>query len=371
MAGGAVASVLVATAYYQFSGVGKAAKSVQQAKSYFDSATEQLKVQFKENTPEPNEAIETLKQQAYKYAVWVPGGKEYVNKIFKDLDIIRNKHGEEVDNIVKDAYSELRSASGKGLNMETASDVWNILSKYSSKLASLSVDAGQDILENHPSLKSTLGGSFDQLKQFGDNLGPEAKKQVDDVYNEIKDVVNQGIQWDTVTKVQKLVQEKVKALQDLSEKAWKEGYEQVKPMLEKNPQVKEFVEKNMDTIKNGNVTEALQKVKDAVQSGDMGDLQSYVERFVYPFPKHRALLTNRRSAKSRAGSFSFGNLSQWLEQVPGGSQILPQLQKLQQVARQQGPEAEKLAKDTMADIQKVLEKRKGQVEELYNKAKKQ
>lgn len=58
-----------------------------------------------------------------------------------------------------------------------------------------------------------------------------------------------------------------------------------------------------------------------------------------------------------------------MEQVPGGSQILPQLQKLQQIAQSQGPEAEKLAKDTMGDIQKVLEKRSWQVEELYKSAK--
>ncbi|KAK4497438.1 hypothetical protein PRZ48_011889 [Zasmidium cellare] len=353
-AGGAIASVLVFTAWYQFSGVGKAARSVKQTKAYLDSTAEQLKVQFKENTPEPNEAIETLKQQAYKYAVWIPGGREYVDKVFKDLDIIRNKHGEEVDNIVKDAYGELRSATSKGLNTEAASDVWNILSKYASKLASLSVDAGQDILNNHPSLKSSLGGSFDQLKQFGDNLGPEAKKQVEDSYNEIRDIINQGIKWDTVDRVRKLAQEKVKELQKLSEQAWNQGYEQVKPLLEKNPQVKELVEQNIDTFKKGNVTEAIDKVKNAAQSGQIGDLQSYID-----------------SAKSKASNTSFGNLSKWIEQVPGGSQILPQLQKLQEVAQSQGPEAEKLAKDTFADIQQVLEKRSGQVEDLYNKAKKE
>lgn len=278
MAGGAVASILIFTAWYQFSGVGKAARSVKQTKAYLDRTAEQLKIQFKENTPEPNEAIEALKNQTYKYAAFIPGGRQYVDKVFKDLDIVRNKHGDEVDNIVKDAYGELRSATNKGLNMETASDIWNILSKYLSKLASVSVDAGQDILNNHPELKNRLGGSFDQLKQLGDNLGPEAKKQVEETYSEIRDVINQGIKWDTVDRVRKLAQEKAQALRQLSEQAWKQGYEQVKPTLEKNPRVKELVEQNLDTLKKGNVMEALDKVKNAVQSGQMGDLQSYIDR---------------------------------------------------------------------------------------------
>ncbi|EME40937.1 hypothetical protein DOTSEDRAFT_74478 [Dothistroma septosporum NZE10] len=350
-AGGAAASLLVALAFYQFTGVGKAAKTASQLKGYVDSTAEQLKVQFNENTPNANEAIDALKSTAYKYASFVPGGREYVDKVFKDVEIVRHKHGDEVDNIVNDAYSELRSASKNGINLETASQMWFVITTYLSKLASLSVDAGQDILNNHPRLKEQLGGSFDQLKQFGDNLGPEAKKQVEDTYKQIQDVVGEGFSFSTIDRVRKLVQEKVQELKKLADKAWEQGYEQIKPQLEKNPKLKEFVENNKDTLKNGNVTEAVDKVRQAVSSGDMGNLQEYVDK-----------------AKSKANQFTSSSISGWLNVIPGGSAILPHLQKLRQIAESRGPEAEKLAKETMEDIKSVLEKRSSQIEDLYKKA---
>ncbi|KAK4617437.1 hypothetical protein CLAFUW4_12284 [Fulvia fulva] len=350
-AGGAAASLVVALAFYNFTGVGKAAKTANQLKGYVDSTAESLKVQFKENTPEPNEAIDALKSTAYKYASFVPGGREYVDKVFKDVEIIRQKHGDEVDNIVKDAYSELRSASKNGINLETASQMWFVITTYLSKLASLSVDAGQDILNNHPQLKEQLGGSFDQLKQFSDSLGPEAKEKVQQTYKEIQDVISEGFSFNTVDRIRKLAQEKVEELKKLADKAWEQGYEQVKPQLEKNPQLKKFVEENKDTLKSGNVTEAVDKVRQAVSSGDMGNLQEYVEK-----------------AKSKADSFTSSSISGWLNVIPGGSAILPQLQKLRQIAESRGPEAEKLAKETMNDIKGVLEKRSDQIAELAKKA---
>lgn len=280
-AGGAVASIVIFAAWYQFSGVGKAAKSAKQAQQYINSAAEKLKIELKENTPDPNEAIETLKQSAYKYAAFIPGGREYVDKIFKDLEIVKKNHGGEVDEIVRNAYGELRDttkSSGSGLNLETLSAVWGVLSKYLSQLGGLAVDAGQDILNNHPQLKNQLGGSFDQLKQFGDNLGPEAKKQVEETYKQIQDVVNQGFSFDTVDKVRKITQEKVEELKKLRDQAWQQGYEQIKPQLEKSPQVKKLIEENAGTLKNGNITEALDKVRQAVTSGETGSLEQYVQR---------------------------------------------------------------------------------------------
>ena len=56
--------------------------------------------------------------------------------------------------------------------------------------------------------------------------------------------------------------------------------------------------------------------------------------------------------------------------IPNGSKIIPQLQKLQQVATQQGAEAEQLAKDTMKEISDVLEKRGQKLEQLWKEGQK-
>ena len=237
-----------------------------------------LKVNFKEQTPDTNEALETLHSTANKYASFVPGGKGYVDTVFKDIDTIRQKHGSEVDEIVSEAYGQLRDASKKGMNVEALYEAWDILTKQTQKLASLAGDAGEDILNNHPQLKNQLGGSLDQLKEYGDKFGPEAQKQVKDTFNEISSILKQGLQWDTVNRVRSLVQNKAQELQKLQKQAFDQGWEQVKPMLEKNPKVKEFVDQNMDTLKQGNVVEVLNKVRSAISSGNTGDLEQYVKQ---------------------------------------------------------------------------------------------
>lgn len=62
-------------------------------------------------------------------------------------------------------------------------------------------------------------------------------------------------------------------------------------------------------------------------------------------------------------------MSKWLEALPHGSKILPELQKLKQLAESRSDEAQQLAKDTMNDLSEVFEKRSKQLEEVYNKSK--
>lgn len=345
---GGGAAFVVCYMWYQLSGMKSAVQSAKQAKSYFDSTTDKLKVSFKEVTPDTNEAIEALRSTANKYARFVPGGQGYVDKVFQDIEAIRKNHGSEVDEIVSEAYGQLRDASKKGASLETMSDVWDILSKQLHRLAGLAGDAAQDILNNHPQLKNQLGGSYDQLKEFGENIGPEAQKQVNETFNEISNILQQGFQWDTVDRIRQLVQNKAQELQKLQKKAFDQGWDQIKPMLDKNPKVKEVVNKNMDTLKQGNVAQLLNQVRSAVSSGNTSDLENYVKQ-----------------ATQKAQQSTSSNLGSWLNMIPNGSQIMPQLQKLQKVAQEQGGEAEQLARDTMKEITQVLEKRGQKLEQLW------
>ncbi|KAF2767140.1 hypothetical protein EJ03DRAFT_329425 [Teratosphaeria nubilosa] len=354
--GGAGAGTLLFYAWYQYTGMGKVARTAKQTKQYIDGATEQLKIQFKEKTPDTNEVIQTLKETAYKYAKWLPGGREYVDKAFKDLDTVRSKHGEEVDRIAKEAYGELRDASKNGLSLQTVTQIWEITSEKLQQLGSLASDASQDILNNHPELKDCFGGSFQQLQQLGDQLGPEAKKQVDETWSEIRRIFNQGLGWESVQKVQKLVEDKKEQVRKLSSQAWEKGYEQIKPTLERNPQVKQLVENNYDLLRSGNVSDVLSKISYALSSGSTLDLEKYIVQ------------AKEKAQNDFAGS---GGLTQWLTtQIPQGGKIIPQLQKLKQAADTRGDEAKQLAKETFNDIAQVLEKRGQQLDSVLQNAKK-
>jgi hypothetical protein len=73
--------------------------------------------------------------------------------------------------------------------------------------------------------------------------------------------------------------------------------------------------------------------------------------------------------KDKAQQFTSSRISDWLEKVPNGSQILPQLQKIRQIAEQRGPQAETLAKDTIEEIKQVLDRKVAEAEKLADTAK--
>jgi len=149
-----------------------------------------------------------------------------------------------------------------------------------------------------------------------------------------------------------LIEEKTEKLKELSDAAWKKGLEQAKPYMDKNPEIKKIVEENADSLKNGNLGELWANVKDAATSGDTSKLSEYV-----------------KSAGEKAKNSGVGSgLDKYMRMIPGGSEILPKLQKLQEAASKHGGEAEKIAKGAYKDISDVLQKRTGEIEKLADKA---
>lgn len=339
--------------YYHFSGAKNLVNTARKTEDLFKSYGKQLK----ESSPEPNEALKWLRSSAKSYATFIPGATGYVDSAFDDLDAIRNKHGNEVDNIIKEAYGELKDVSQEGMSVTAATKAWDILQRHLKRIGGLAGDAASDIINNHPALKEKVGGNLDQLKQMGDKYGPEAKKQVDETWDQIRDIIKSGVSASTIPKVQSLVQEKVQKIQELGGKAWDQGMEKAKPYLDKSPEVKELLEKNKEKLKKqGNVQELYEKVKDAVQSGSTDSLKQYVQNTV--------------DKVGQGNGGDGGGLEKYLEMLPGGGEIIPKLTQLQQIAQEHGEEAEKIAKDTFKEIQEVLQKKVGEAEGLAQKAKK-
>ena len=348
--GGGLLAFAGGYSYYHFSGAKTLVNTAHETKQYFENASKRLK----ESSPEPNEALKWLRQTALSYATFIPGAKGYVETAFDDLDAIHDKHSGEVDAIVKEAYTELKSISDKGVSLETAQQAWGILQKHLKKIGDLAGDAASDILNNHPEIKKKVGGNLDQLKEMGDKYGPEAKKQVDQTWGQIQDIVKGGISVETVSKIRSLVQEKTEVVKKMSDEAWKKGMEQAKPYLDKSPKAKELIEKNADKLKQGNVGELWEKVKESSTSGSTESLESYIRSTV-------------DKAKEQGGSVG-GGLDQYFKMIPGGDQVMSKLSKLQDIAQKHGKEAEDLVKDTFDEIQQVLQRRVSEAEKLANKA---
>jgi hypothetical protein len=330
--------------------VNKTAKEA--SKKYNEAATK-----LQQNTPDADQTINYIRDFCYSYVAWIPGGKSYVDTAFKDVDTVREKHRDEVDQILSEAYKQFQDVSKSGLSLETVSKAFEVLADLSKKIGSLAADAASDVLENHPEIKEKVGPSIDQLKQYGDQYGPEAKKQVNDTWNQVRDVLAGGLTAANFEKVRKLVEEKVEQVKKLGDEAWNKGLEQAKPYLDKNPKIKELLEKNADTLKQGNTKELFENVKKAAESGDFGDFEKYVNNFV----------DHAKSKGSQYGKI-FG-LDKYFDMIPGGSEILPKLKQMKDVAEKHSEEGEKLLKETLEELKQLLEKKSKKAEDIVNKAK--
>ncbi|POS74087.1 hypothetical protein DHEL01_v207517 [Diaporthe helianthi] len=356
VAGGLTAGGLLYGAYY-FSPTGKIARSVNKASKETAKKYNEAAQKLQQNTPDADQTVNYIKDFCYSYVTWIPGGRHYVDTAFDDLEKVRRNNKEDADRILNDVYKHFQEISKAGLSMESLRRVYDALADLAGKLADLSTDALGDIVDNHPQLKDKFGGSIDQLRQMGDQYGPEVKKQVNETWKQVRDIAAGGLTASNLDKARKLVEEKVKEVKALGDEAWKKGLEQAKPYLDKNPQVKELVEKNADALKQGNTKELFERAKTAVESGKTGDLEGYVKQAV-------------EKAKSKGSQLAGSTgLEKYIGQIPNGSEILSKLQQLKEVAEKHTDESEKLVKETMEELKKVLENKSNKAEDILKKAK--
>lgn len=358
LAGGA-AALLIGYGFYHYSGARGVVQTYQSAKSTADSA-------FKETTkyaPEPGQAVQWLKETVTSYTKFIPGASTYVDKAFDDLEKVRQNHEGEVDEIIQETYYELKNVTKSGFTTESASQAWEVLSATFVRIGQLAGDAFEDILDNHPQLKEKVGGQYHQLKQMGEQYGPEAKKQVDETWNEVQNILKSGFSVSTFSKIQKLVQDKTEEIKKYGDQAWQKGIEQAKPLLDKSPQLKELVENNKEKLLQGDLTQLWQKLQEAVKSGNTDDITKFV--------KEQADKASKSSTGSSISSLASGSgIEQLLNYIPGGSDISGKLQQLQEISQKHGKEAEGIVKSAVDEIKKVLQSKMEEAEKLKNKAEK-
>lgn len=356
---GGLVGASVAYGIYSFTPAGRTAskinKAAVEASKKYDAAAKTLQ----NNAPSADQAVDAIKQFAYSYAAWIPGGKGYVDTAFKDWETVRDSHKDEVDAIVNDTYKKLGEVSKSGLSLETASKAVDVLTEMSKRIAELSGEALSDILDNHPKVKEKFGGSVEQLQSMAKNYGPEAKKQVDQTWSQVKDIFAGGFSEDNLTKAKKLIEEKVQQIKQLGDEAWKKGMETAKPYLDKNPKIKEMIESNADALKQGNVSELFEKLRSTEKSGSLDDLQKYVQGTV-------------DKAKSKASDVAEGSgLEKYFNMIPQGGEVMEKLQQIGQIAEKHKDEGEKLLKDTIEELKTVLEKKGKLAQEIASEAEKE
>jgi len=360
MASGMAGALLLYTGWLYGTSSGKMSRQVSASVSEAQKKYQQAAQTLQAKAPSTDDAIETVRNYAYTYVAFIPGGRGLVDTVFKDLDKVRESHGKEVDDLVRETYDDLSSVSKKGLSWNSFQDAVDVLEGFSRKISKLAAGSVMEIMDNHPQIKNKLGGPVNQLKQMGENYGPEAKKQVDQTWQQLQEIMQTGFSAETLRKAQNLIEEKSELLRNMGKQAWDKGYDQVKPMLEKNPKVKQLIEENKDALMSGNAMELFQKAKDSLSSGNTGDLEKYVKETV-------------DKSKNQASGMSlgnFGDFEQYAKMIPGGGDILGKLSQFKDIAQNNREEGEKLLKETMEEVQKVISKQADKAKGLMDKSQK-
>ena len=253
-------------------------KTVNKTKGTLNLYTESLKSSSRDI--ESIQAIEWLRSIAKSYCFLIPGASRSIDSACNYVYAIRSKHQKEVDGIIKEAYSELKEiALEDAATSASALKVWGVFQKSMRRIFNLAGDAGQDVLNAHPALKDRFEDSLDQLKQIGDKLGPEAKKQVKQTAEQIDEVVKGGMRLASTPRKWASGREKAQVVQNTESELWDQEIEVMKPLLDQSPAIKAFIEKNRDDLKKYGDSRTLQKrIEEAVSTGKVDSLELYLDQ---------------------------------------------------------------------------------------------
>jgi hypothetical protein len=145
------AIIMAVTVFYDFCGAKAAITTARAARLCVDNLTEEIETSLTGGTYNADEALDILRRTTLAYAMTVPGGAPMVERIFREVNTLRQSRGAEVDKILVSAYDELYVAGRKGAAVD---DMQSILLKYLFKLSAFAGRASEDVVLRNPSLKT-------------------------------------------------------------------------------------------------------------------------------------------------------------------------------------------------------------------------
>lgn len=157
------AAILMAVhVWYDFAGVKAAIATARAARMCVDNLSEELITSLSVGTYSTDEALDILRRTTLAYASLIPDGAPVVERVFREIGLVRQSRGAEVDRVLAGAFEELEAAGDKGLS---AVETRNIVLRHLVKLSLFASRATQDVLTRNPSLKPLRDGAVKALKE--------------------------------------------------------------------------------------------------------------------------------------------------------------------------------------------------------------
>lgn len=153
-AGAAV--LLSAGLWKDFGGVESAILAARTAKLCMDNLCEEIITSLKAGTYSAPEALDMLRRTTLAYASAIPGGALFVERMFREIDMVRKQRGREVDKVVAETYTELSKAGKRGAG---PAEMHTIIISSLVKLSEFTGRATQDIIARNPKLRPYRDGA--------------------------------------------------------------------------------------------------------------------------------------------------------------------------------------------------------------------
>jgi hypothetical protein len=158
--------------WYDFAGVKAAVATARAARICVDNLSEELITSLSVGTYSTDEALDILRRTTLAYASMIPDGAPVVERIFREIGLVRQSRGAEVDRVLAGAFEELRAVGDRGLS---AVETRNVVLKHLVKLSAFASRATQDVLTRNPRLKPLRDGAMKALKEPPRDRVPTAK----------------------------------------------------------------------------------------------------------------------------------------------------------------------------------------------------
>lgn len=145
------AAILTAVSiWYDFAGVKAAIATAQAAKLCVDNLSEEIVTSLSAGTYNLDEALDMLRRTTLAYGSSIPEGAPLIERIFREINTVRQTRGSEVEALMQAAYADLRSAGNKRVQVD---EMRNIVLRHLGQLSLLGGRALQDVITRNPRLK--------------------------------------------------------------------------------------------------------------------------------------------------------------------------------------------------------------------------
>lgn len=147
------AILLGSSLWSRMAGVDAAIFAARTSKMVANNLVDESITSMKAGTYNAPEALDMVRRTTLAYAGAIPGGIPFVERLFREIDVVRRNRGGEVDRALVETRRKLASARKRGAS---ASEMHVIVLSQMAKLSAFTSDATQDIMARNPGLRQYL-----------------------------------------------------------------------------------------------------------------------------------------------------------------------------------------------------------------------